>query len=154
MNFENKARVPVSRDVLWDFLMDIKQVGTCIPGVEEVKEIDADNYLGVMKIRVGPIGLRFEGKMTIIERDKANARAAFKAEGTDKRAGGAVKATVTMTLAEIGPNETELTVLTDANVLGKIGEFGQPVMRKKAESIMKEFAENVAKRVAATPQAG
>jgi carbon monoxide dehydrogenase subunit G len=147
MKFENRARVPVGRDKLWDFLMDIKAVGQCIPGVEEVREIDQDNYIGVQKIRVGPIGLRFEGKLNVAERDKQAGRAVMKAEGNDKRAGGAVKATITMSLTELGPNETELLVDTDANVMGKLGEFGQPVMRKKADQMMNEFAQNVSKRV-------
>lgn len=148
MRFENKAVVPASTDRLWDFLMDIKQVATCIPGVEEVRQMDAENYLGALKIRVGPISLRFEGKMTIVEQDREHLRAAMRAEGADKRAGGAVKATITMTLKELGPNQTELTVDTDANIMGKLGEFGQPVMRKKADQMMQEFAQNVSKRVA------
>lgn len=152
MHFENRARVPASREALWAFLMDITQIGTCIPGVEEVRELDADNYLGVMKVRVGPIGLRFEGKMAVAERDTTQWRAVMKAEGADKRAGGAVKATITMTLQGISPTETELLVVTEANVMGKIGEFGQPVMRKKADSIMKEFADNIGKRVAGRTQ--
>lgn len=147
MKFENRARVPASREKMWAFIMDIKAVGACIPGVEEVREVDPDNYIGVQKIRVGPIGLKFEGKMNVAERDKQNWRAVMKAEGADKRAGGAVKATITMSLTELGPNETELLVDTDANVMGKLGEFGQPIMRKKADQMMNEFAQNVGKRV-------
>lgn len=147
MHFENQARVPVARETMWAFLMDIPQMGACIPGVEDVRQVDADNYLGAMKIRVGPISLKFEGKLVVAERDEANGRAVMKAEGADKRAGGAVKATITLSLQAVSANETELQVVTEANVMGKLGEFGQPVMRKKADGIMKEFSDNLAKRV-------
>src|SRR5919198_2957687 len=97
MQFENRAVVPASPDALWDFLMDIKSVSECVPGVENVEEIDPDHYKAIMKLRVGPIGLRFDGKMSIVERDEANRRAGVKAEGTDKGGGGAGTANNRMT---------------------------------------------------------
>jgi carbon monoxide dehydrogenase subunit G len=54
-----------------------------------------------------------------------------------------------MMLKELGPNETELLVETDVNILGKIGEFGQPIIRKKADSMLKEFVENIKKQLTA-----
>jgi carbon monoxide dehydrogenase subunit G len=149
VHFENRAAVPTSPEVLWDFLMDIKSVGECVPGIENVQEIDPDNYQATLKLRVGPIGLRFEGRMSVVERNRDEWRAVMKAEGKDKGAGGAVSANIVMTLAETSPGQTELHVNTDANVLGKLGEFGQPVMRKKADSIMQEFSRNISQRVTA-----
>ena len=147
MQFENRAEVPASPDKLYDFLMDIKSVSECVPGVENVRELDPDNYQATMRLRVGPISLRFEGKMSIVERDHEHLRAIMRAEGSDRGAGGTVKATIVMTLQEQAANQTELLVKTDAAVLGKLGEFGQPVMRKKADSITQEFARNISQRV-------
>ena len=73
----------------------------------------------------------------------------MRAEGRDKGVGGEVTANVVITLIERGTDSTELVVHTDANVLGKLGEFGQPVMRKKADTIMKEFAGSISRCVAA-----
>ncbi len=147
MQFENRAEVPASPDKLYDFLMDIKSVSECVPGVENVREVDPDHYQATMRLKVGPIALRFEGKMSIVERDREQKRAVMQAEGSDRGAGGMVKATIHMTLQEQSPEKTELLVKTDASVMGKLGEFGQPVMRKKADSIMQEFARNISQRV-------
>ena len=144
MHFENKATIPVSRDTLWNVLMDMEQVARCLPGVEEVKTIDPDNYLGTLKLRVGPIGLKLEGKVNVVERNQDAWQAAMRAEGNEKGVGGAVKATIAMKLDELAPTQTELTVTTDAQVMGKLGEFGQPVMRKKADSMMQDFSRNIA----------
>jgi carbon monoxide dehydrogenase subunit G len=54
-----------------------------------------------------------------------------------------------MVLKEISANQTELLVDTDVNILGKIGEFGQPIIRKKADSMLKEFVENIKKQLTA-----
>jgi carbon monoxide dehydrogenase subunit G len=129
--------------------MDIKRVSACVPGVDELKEVDADQYQAVMRLKVGPIALKLDGKMRIVERDRDRWKAAMRADGRDKGVGGEVTANIVITLVERGPHSTELVVNTDANVLGKLGEFGQPVMRKKADTIMKEFAENVSRCVAA-----
>jgi carbon monoxide dehydrogenase subunit G len=149
MHFENRAQVAVARDQLWTYLMDVRNVGECLPGVEDVRELDADTYLGTMRLRVGPISLRFEGSVRVVERKRDQWLAVMQAEGTDRGAGGAVKARIELRLAEAAAETTQLDVVTEASVLGKIGEFGQPVMRKKADSIMQEFATNVSQRAAA-----
>ena len=120
-----------------------------LPGVEDVRPLDQDDYLGIIRLRVGPIGLRLEGKVSVTSRDRDAWRAAMRAEGADKSVGGSVKATIGMALHELAPTQTELVVDTDAQVLGRLGEFGQPVMRKKADSMMQEFARNVAQRATA-----
>jgi len=52
---------------------------------------------------------------------------------------GAVRGKTVMSLKEITPGETEFLVETDVSILGKIGEFGQPIIRKKADAMLKEF---------------
>jgi carbon monoxide dehydrogenase subunit G len=149
MHFENRATIPIGREALWNFLMDMEQVARCLPGVEEVRPLDQDNFLGILRLRVGPIGLRLEGKVSVTSRDRDVWRAAMRAEGSDKAVGGSIKATIGMTLHDLAPAQTELVVETDAQVLGRLGEFGQPVMRKKADSMMEDFARNVAQRATA-----
>jgi carbon monoxide dehydrogenase subunit G len=150
MHFENQATLAASRDDVWTFLMDVPQAATCVPGAEDVKQLDSDSsYAGVMKVRVGPISLSLSGTIQVEERDQAAGRAAMSAQATDRRVGGAVNAKITMTVSESSPGQTQLTVITDANVLGKLGEFGQPVIRKKSEQIMQQFVSNVQRKLSA-----
>jgi len=74
-------------------------------------------------------------------------RAALRAEAADRRAAGAVRGKSTMQLKKLGPDETELSVETDVNILGKIGEFGQPIIRKKADQMLNQFIENIKKEL-------
>ena len=136
--------ITVDADRLWELLMDVPKVGRCIPGVESVLPIDANSYQGALKIQVGPIRLHFQGTITVEEQNREKMQASMRAEGSDKKIGGGVRARMTMTLtpAESG---TTLTVETDLNILGKLGEFGQPIIRKKADTLMQEFAANVGK---------
>jgi carbon monoxide dehydrogenase subunit G len=155
MNFEHRCTIPVARGALWQFLMDVPQMATCVPGVESVTASGDSQYSGRMRVKVGPIHLTLQGAMTIQERNQQQWQAVAQAEANDRRVGGGVYITANMILVESGPAVTELVIQTQARLLGKLGEFGQPVIRKQADTIIAEFAHNVATRLhgaAATPQ--
>jgi carbon monoxide dehydrogenase subunit G len=148
VKFTQTAQIPVAREPLWDFLMDVPRVAKSLPGVESVTKVDDTTYQGALKVRVGPISLNLQGKIIVEEQSKENWRAALRAEAKDRMAAGAVNGKTSMTLRDAGANQTELLVETDVNILGKIGEFGQPLIRKKADSMLKEFVENIKKQLA------
>ena len=150
MKFNQRAVIQVARQPLWDFLMDVPRVAKSLPGVESVSQLDDTTYQGMLKVRVGPISLNLQGKIIVEERDRGRWRATLRAEASDRMAAGAVKGKTSMELKEIGPKETELLVETDVNILGKIGEFGQPIIRRKADKMLQEFVENIKKQLTQT----
>ncbi len=150
MKFSQRAVIPVAREPLWEFLMDVPKVAKSLPGVETVSQLDDTTYQGTLKVRVGPISLNLQGKIIVEERDRGRWRAALRAEASDRVAAGAVKGKTTMELKETGPQETELLVETDVNILGRIGEFGQPIIRKKADQMLQQFVENMKRQLTQT----
>jgi carbon monoxide dehydrogenase subunit G len=64
---------------------------------------------------------------------------------------GGIRVQMVMQLHPQGPESTELVVDTDAVFMGKLGEFGYPLIRKKADSMMRDFAEKVVQRTSAGP---
>jgi len=128
--------------------MDVPKVAKSLPGVESVKQLDETTYEGTLKVRVGPIGLNLTGKIILEERDKQNWKAALRAEAADRMAAGAVRGKTSMQLREISATETEMEMETDVSILGKIGEFGQPIIRKKADQMLSQFVENIKKQLA------
>lgn len=147
MNFEQRVTIDAPRQQVWEFVMDVPRVVRCVPGAEDVEALGNDAYRGTLKIRVGPIALALKGDVQITERDEQAGKATMRADAADKRIGGAVKASMHLALDEKSPGSTELLITTDAQVLGKIGEFGQPVIRKKADQILAEFATNLKKEL-------
>lgn len=148
MKFNQRAVIPVAREPLWDFLMDVPKVAQSLPGVESVSQIDDTTYQGTLKVRVGPISLNLQGKILVEERNRDNWRATLRAEASDRVAAGAVKGKTSMELKEISAKETELVVETEVSILGKIGEFGQPIIRRKADQMLQEFVNNIKKQLA------
>ena len=90
MKFSQTAQIPVAREPLWDFLMDVPKVAKSLPGVESVSKIDDTTYEGALSVRVGPIKLNLQGKIILEEQNKNDWRAALRAEAKDRMAAGAV----------------------------------------------------------------
>ncbi len=147
MILDQKVTVPAPPDRVWEFVMDVPAVAGCVPGVESVEQMTDDEYVGALRVRVGPINVRLEGKVTVTERNADERRAQMRVEAVDRRIRGAVNARSTMQLEPLDDGTTELSVHTDAAVLGKLGEFGQAIMRRKADQIMKEFATNMSRQI-------
>lgn len=156
MNFKQTCTIPVARAELWRFLMDVPQMAKCVPGVEEVIDEGNDQYRGRLKVKLGPISLSLQGAVAIKERDEQNWRAVAKAEAKDRRIGGGTDVSATMTLLEQAPDLTQLSIDASARFLGKLGEFGEPIIRKQTDATIAAFARNVAahfQAAAAIPQA-
>ena len=132
----------VDRGRLWDFLIDVPRVAHCIPGVERIERVADDTYRGVLSVQVGPVKLALSGTLRVEEQDRTAWRASMRAEADDRGAGGGIRARMTarLTPAQTG---TEFVMETDLAVLGKIGEFGQPLVKKKADGLMQAFVANV-----------
>jgi uncharacterized protein len=147
MIIEQRCTIPVPADRLWQFMLDVSAVSRCLPGVDEFVATGDDQYGGAMKVKVGPISLRLQGRITLGERDADKRVARMTAEARDPRVPGSVKAKLTMTIVPTTATETELHLHADAAVLGKLGEFGQPVIKKSADRIVAEFAQNIAREM-------
>jgi carbon monoxide dehydrogenase subunit G len=144
LKFEQTVELPAPIEKVWAFVMDVPSMAKCIPGVESVTDLGNEKYAVVMKIRVGPIGLTLQSELSVVEKDEVNHTAALRVDAADKRVGGAVKATMTTRLEANGTG-TKMQVETDAQVLGRIGDFGQPIIRKKADQMLKEVSDNLKK---------
>ena len=137
MTFAQTIELPASPETVWDFVMDVPAVAACLPGAEGLSALGGDRYALTVKVRVGPIALALRSEIAIVQADAATRTAALRMDAADKRVGGAVKATMTMRLEPQGGG-TLMHVTTDATVMGRIGDFGQPVIRKKADQMLVE----------------
>ncbi|MSQ10964.1 MAG: hypothetical protein EXR52_08200 [Dehalococcoidia bacterium] len=143
MNFDQRITVKASPEKLWAFVTDIPRVAPCVPGVSGVEVVDAaaGRYKGKLGVSVGPIRLTLEGDLRI-EADTTAQTATLMAEARDRRLGGGVHTTMKMALEPAG-DVTDLVITTEATFLGKLGDFGQPVIRKKADSMLADFGKNL-----------
>jgi carbon monoxide dehydrogenase subunit G len=150
MNFTHTCRIAAPRPVVWDFLMQVEKVAGCLAGVQALTPLDPDTYEGTLRVKVGPVALSFQGTVHVEVRDREQWHGAIRAEARDRKLGGGVTAHMHMHLVEASPTETEMQVALEAHILGKIGEFGQPVIRKKTATMLQEFATHVGQHLQAS----
>ena len=147
MDFHYRYTVNSTPDQLWELVSDIPTVGSCIPGATDVQEAGDGGYTGTVKVRVGPISLGLNGNLGIEARDDTQHTISFSGDAADKRVPGGVRVRIKMAVEPGEGGTSELIVDSEANIMGKLGEFGQGIIRRKADGIMKEFGQNLAKRV-------
>lgn len=147
MRTEHIVLVDAPRDRVWALLMDIPAAARLVPGVEAVTPTGADTYRGSLRVQVGPVRLALEGDVRVVSRDEDAGTAAVRLDGTDKRLGGGVRADVALALRGSAP--TEVRVTSDVTILGRVGELGQPLIKRKTDQVMSEFASNLRRAMAA-----
>lgn len=151
MKLENRCLVPADRDVTWDFMMNIPRAAGCIPGIQEVTpEINAagdECFHAVLQAKVGPMSMNLAGTITVLEQDREAGEAKFLVEATDRRVGGGVKTGMSLRVSAQPSGETELEIITDTTFMGRLGELGQPIIRRKARTTLEEFTQNVVKQL-------
>ncbi|RLA09879.1 MAG: hypothetical protein DRQ60_01945 [Gammaproteobacteria bacterium] len=148
MDFDFRFTIPADRQVLWQKVTDIETVAFCVPGVTGIEKLEEGppvEYEGTLKIRVGPIGLQMKGLVIISSIDNDQCAMALICEGKDRKIPGTIKTETTMGLeaTESGEPGTDLVIHTHATIMGKLGEFGQSVIRKKTAKVLAEFVANL-----------
>ncbi len=141
MELKNEFRVSVPIDVAWAVLTDLERVAPCMPGAE-LKEVEGDEYRGVVKVKVGPITAQYKGTARFLEKDDAQHRAVLRAEGRDTRGQGNASATVVATAT---PDEggTLVSIETDLSITGKVAQFGRSIMGDVSAKMLGEFADRL-----------
>jgi carbon monoxide dehydrogenase subunit G len=147
MKMENRCLVPADRNTAWSLVTDIPRAVACVPGVQDVTAEEEGRFRAVMQVRVGPISLNLAGTIQVLEQDEERGEARFVVEASDRRVGGGVRTTISMQLTPQPDGQTELTIVSDTNFMGRLGELGQPIIRRKANTTMQEFARNLAEAV-------
>jgi len=141
MKFQGNLLITRPVEKVWEFLWDIEKLSHCIPGCQGVKTIkEREKYELSLKDSVGPITVQFE-LLAEVKKLEPLKLIEIAMEGKDFKAGG-VRQTMALTLSPKG-NDTEVGFETDVNVFGRLGTLGYPFVKKKAESVIKEFGDKV-----------
>jgi carbon monoxide dehydrogenase subunit G len=133
-----QVRAPVER--VWQFLLDPRQVVTCLPGAELTEVIDARNFTGNMKVKVGPVTVVYKGKLQMVEVDEAARRVKMVGEGTEKSGGGSAKMAMECVVRSDG-EAVEVAVSSKVDLVGKLVQFGRGMMLGVAQQLFKQFSE-------------
>lgn len=150
MKLENEFTVSVPIEQAWQVLTDLEGIAPCMPGAVLTGR-DGDNFMGKVKIKVGPVVSEFAGVVHFIDKDDAAHRAVIDAKGKDSRGTGNASATITAALTPHGEH-TLVRVDTDMKISGKIAQLGSGMMKEVSEKLLGQFVECLESRLSASDQ--
>ncbi len=141
MELTNDFEVAVAVEEAWTVLTDLERIAPCMPGAE-LKEVEGDEYRGVVKVKVGPITASYRGAARFEELDAEHHRAVLKADGRETRGQGNASATITATLSP-GDGGTRVHVATEIAITGKVAQFGRGVLADVSGKLLDQFVQNL-----------
>jgi carbon monoxide dehydrogenase subunit G len=144
MIFDGKIDLEVPVEKAWDFLIDINKFSTCLPGIDEVKQIDDKTFDGVISATVGPISGKFNFRSTILE-SRPPEQMVVHTEGTDSVTKSTVNADMTVDLRSISETKSQMDYRADVKIQGRLGILGDMVLRATATLILQEFTRRLRK---------
>jgi carbon monoxide dehydrogenase subunit G len=143
MKFENSFDVDAPIEDVWSALLDVERVAPTVPGAEVLERTGDDAYKVAIKVRVGPMSMKYQGEVQITDRDEAEHRAVMKARARESRGQGTANADVVMVLSG-DDGRTSATVTTDVQLSGKVATMGQGVLQDVSGRLVETFAKNLA----------
>lgn len=147
MKIANEFTVHAPVERAWAVLTDLEQVVPLMPGAQMVGW-EGEDFLGKLKVKVGPVTSEFTGKANFVERDEHDHRAVINGSGRDSRGSGNAAATITTQLREDG-DRTRVTVDTDLKIVGKLAQFGSGMLQQVSEKMMGQFVASLEAKLAA-----
>jgi carbon monoxide dehydrogenase subunit G len=143
MEFRRTARITAPLDDVWALVDDIPTVAGCIPGVHHLEMRGELEFDCVVSQRVGSVKSNFT-LHTVVGDIEPRKRLTLESQGQDRALGSNVKANLQFGLDDKG-DETEVDIVADFQVTGRIATFGHRIIAAKAEQVVMEALRNVDK---------
>ena len=138
---------PVSQ--AWAFLQNIPGVASCMPGAEITEQVDANNYKGSVKVKIGPATAAFKGDIEIKGIDASKRELKMLGKGADVKGTSSASMDLTASVRETADGRSELVGNAEVNVSGKMASLGGRMMTQVSDQILKQFGDNFANQVLA-----
>ena len=141
MKFSGQLAVAAPRNEVFDRIRDARFFASCINGVTNLEEIGADKYSALFETKVAFMKFKFQVEVEVTKAERPDLIEG-KIEGKPIGIVGRLNATSSTTLIERG-GETVISYDVEANLTGKLGSLGQPVLNAKAKDMEKQFMANL-----------
>lgn len=138
-NIEKNFQVDHPIDVVWVNLSDPSKVVTCVPGAELTEKIDERNYKGKVSIKFGPVNVKYNGAIEIIELDDVNHKMVLKGKGTDTRGKGGADMEMMGKLSESEEGGTDVAYSMEVRVSGMLAQFGSRLIGDVTGQLANQF---------------
>jgi uncharacterized protein len=141
VTLNNSFTVQQPIDKVWAFLSDLNKVAPCLPGAEITEAVDAKNFRGVMKMKLGPFTTQFQGEVIVEQLDNAAHEIRMVGKGKDAQGTGSASMTIKGKLTSQPDGSTRMDAESDLVVSGKLAQFGARMIEDVSKSMFTKFTD-------------
>lgn len=136
MQMVGEQRIAAPRQKVWEALNDPEVLRASIPGCQSLEKEGEDRFNAVAEVKIGPIGARFRGAVTLADLDAPNGYTII-GQGNGGIAGSA-KGSAKVRLSDEGAG-TLVSYEVDAEVGGRMAQLGGPIIDATAKQLAGKF---------------
>ena len=146
MQLTHRFTLPAPVEQAWTAFYFPNRIAPCFPGAT-LDRVAGNEFDGLLKIKLGPVPVQYEGSATFLERSAEEQRIALEAHGKDRRGHGMIAATVTMTFTQIGSG-TDVEVISTVELTGQGAAFGETVVKEASDRLVQRLVDCVSGKFA------
>jgi hypothetical protein len=146
IELQETFQVAAPAEEVWAFMMDPEKVAICLPGATLTEVLDQNSFLGSIKVKIGAIVARYQGKLSYTKRDKDALTTEMLAEAKEK-SGGTLNGTISVVLSSLQDGGTEAKCGASVDLTGRIAQVGGGMIEGVSAEMIKKFVANVKMRL-------
>ncbi len=143
---EESFTIKAPAQKVWDFLMNVEEMGACVPGCETVNLIDQNTFEVTLKARLGFITVHPTLRITVYEKNPP-CHLKSSATGKDSDRASTFDLKNSLDLKAISESETEVGFRSEINIAGKLARFGFSIFQDRFKKQNKEFTSRLKSRL-------
>lgn len=126
----------------WAILGNVNSVATCMPGAQLIDQLDETHYKGVVKTKIGPAVMTFNGDIEVLLVNPESREIQMIGKGSDK--GGSSASMKLVARIESGrvASECKLVGQSTVAVSGKLAQLGNRLLLPVTDVLLAQFARN------------
>ena len=133
-----EVQAPVER--VWKYLIDPKRVVECLPGAELLEQQDEHNFVGAIKVKVGPLSMSYKGNAKFTEVNEQTHQVRMVGDAREVGGSGSTKVSMLSTVAALPSGGSEVSVVADVELVGKIVQFGRGMIEEVSRQMFRQFS--------------
>lgn len=137
MKMAGEQHIAAPRQRVWEALNDPEILRQSIPGCQSLDKEADDRLAAVAEVKIGPIGARFKGNVTLSDLDAPNGYT-ITGQGNGGIAGSA-KGSAKVRLSDAAGGGTTVSYDVDAEVGGRMAQLGGPIIDATAKQMAGKF---------------
>ena len=148
IELENEFRIPADPGAVYDFLLQLEQVGQCIPGGNVGSAGEDGAYPAEIIVKLGPMRFTYRGSVRLEGSYETARKATLTTDVREARGQGSATARMEMKVDE-EDNGARVLTRTEVQLTGRAGSMGRGVIDDVAARMVDDMAACITERVGA-----